>query len=111
MALLRSLPKLSCLGLASLGLGTTYSLGVLSTLQEFCPGLTLLDLSDNGVSASGGAAIGAIVQSCTALEELDLCWNSLGNFGIKDVCDVLANSRATGSLRWLDLSWNSIGCA
>ncbi len=62
MTLLRGVPRLSCLGLASLRLGTANSSDILHTIQESCPRLTLLDVSNNGIAAAGGAAIGSMLQ-------------------------------------------------
>ena len=62
MSLLLGLPKLLCLGLGSLSLGTANCIQVVSAIHTSCQRLTLLDISDNGIAGTGGAALGALIE-------------------------------------------------
>ena len=59
--------------------------GMLETgVQALCkalatnPSITEVDLRNNSIGPSGGAAIGAMLSSNTAIRRLDLRWNNLG---------------------------------
>ena len=59
--------------------------GMLETgVQALCkalatnPSITEVDLRNNSIGPSGGAAIGAMLGSNTAIRRLDLRWNNLG---------------------------------
>ena len=43
--------------------------------------LTELDLRNNGISTTGGVALGEMLAKNTSLKRIDLRWNSLGASG------------------------------
>ena len=68
--------------------------------------LQKLDLSDNGISASGAAAISKMLQINTCLQELNLSFNCIGDAGASSIANVLDENL---TLRCLSLRRNRIG--
>jgi hypothetical protein len=74
--------------------------GMLETgVQALCKALatntsiTEVDLRNNSIGPSGGAAIGAMLSSNTAIRRLDLRWNNLGVNGGRALAAALENNR------------------
>lgn len=49
--------------------------------------LTELDLRNNGISTTGGVALGEMLAKNTSLKRIDLRWNSLGASGGRAILD------------------------
>jgi hypothetical protein len=74
--------------------------GMLETgVQALCKALatnisiTEVDLRNNSIGPSGGAAIGAMLSSNTTIRRLDLRWNNLGVNGGKTIAAALEKNR------------------
>jgi Ran GTPase-activating protein (RanGAP) involved in mRNA processing and transport len=80
-------------------------------LEALAQGLTFgrlqkLDLSENGIGASGAEAISSMLQTNTSLQELNLSFNSIGDAGASSIANILDQNV---TLRCLSLRRNRIG--
>lgn len=97
--------------LAFLGLEWN-GVGMLETgVQALCkalstsPSITEVDLRNNSIGPSGGAAIGAMLTSNTSIRRLDLRWNNLGVNGGRALAAALEKNR---HIRELEVSGNKL---
>ena len=67
--------------------------------------LTELDLRNNGISSSGGVALGEMLAKNTSLKRIDLRWNNLGTSGGKALLEGLQRN---GSMIELMLAGNKV---
>ena len=71
-----------------------------SGLERICKALTRnstiteLDLRNNGISPTGGTALGEMLSVNTSLKRIDLRWNNLGSSGGKAILEGLLRNRS-----------------